>query len=183
MKLRSILGLAFWLALSTALNAQPTIFFQPDDAVISGGLCNTPLFCMEVHVDAIPNMAGYDIGIIFKPEHLNFLDAREGDIFALAGHPAVFFWSLRTGTTLDTVFVNAADLGGSVSGSGHLFSLCFEPPWLDEAVGSPLVFVRSLVRDSANADVPVVTSDGAISVYCPTAIGISRWGTIKSFWR
>jgi hypothetical protein len=128
-------------------------------------------------------MAGYDIGITFNPDHLNFLEAQEGDIFSLAGHGSVFFWSLRAGATLDTILVNAADLGGYVSGPGELFSLCFVPPWNDEAVSSPLAFVRSLVRDSANADVPVTTIDGAISVYCPTGVDHTGWGSIKSLYR
>jgi hypothetical protein len=181
-ELRRFLGLTLWLAMSTAVCAQPAIVFQPEDAVISGATCSSPEFCVNIHAESIPNMTGYDIGITFNPEYLNFLEAREGDIFALAGHSSVFFWSLRSGTSVDTVLANAADLGGYVSGSGHLFSLCFVPPWNDEAVNSPLVFVKSLIRDSANADVPVLTSDGSISVYCPVGLDQTGWGTIKSLY-
>jgi hypothetical protein len=183
MKLFGFFALACLFAMGGGVSAQPTVYFQPDPAMISGSACGDALFCIDVRIDSIPNMAGYDVGITFRPDHLNFLDAREGDIFTAAGHSSFFLWTLDTGTSEDTVWVNAADLGGYVSGSGHLFSLCFVPPWNDEAVGSPLVFVKALVRDSANADVTVETTDGTISVYCPTSGDQVRWSTIKSLYR
>jgi hypothetical protein len=181
-----VLVAIFTLFCFSPVLGQVPLYFVPEYAEISGEACGWSEYCVEVHVGEVEMLAGYDIQITFQPEHLNFLEAREGDFFSGAGHPSSFFHRLVLAegeATEDTVFVNCADLGDAVSGAGHLFSVCFVPPWSDMATALPLCIIGCELRDIDNGSIPCDPSDGTISVLCPTATEVTVWGVIKSLYR
>jgi hypothetical protein len=60
--------------------------------------------------------------------------------------------------------------------------MCFGAPWECGAV-TPLMFVLAIVRDSDNMPISVETTDGTVTISCPTAVGESTWGRVKAMYR
>jgi hypothetical protein len=140
------------------------------------------VYCAEVWIGAATDIKGYSVEMIYRPDHMVLVSVQSGDIFSSVGHSFAFFDDLRAGAVYDTVAVDASDLTGTVSGPGHLFTLCFGPPWECGAV-TPLAFVMAIVRDSDNMPISVTTTDGTVTIDCPTAVDAATWGRVKALYR
>jgi len=171
---------AFVLGLVPCVQGQTPIYLVPQDGEVDA--CVDSVYCAEVWIGAAADIKGYSIEVIYRSDFITLLYAQSGDIFSSAGHEFAFFDDLRTGAVYDTVAVDASDLTGTVSGPGHLFTLCFGPPWECGAV-SPLAFASAIVRDGDNMPIDVSTADGTVSISCPTAMDASTWGVIKALYR
>lgn len=180
MELRVLFFCVLVFGLVPCVQAEAPIYLIPQHGEVD--TCTDSVYCAEVWIGAADDIKGYSIEMVFRPDHITFIDVQSGDIFSSAGHGFVFYDDLREGTVVDTVAMDASDLTGSVSGPGHLFTLCFGAPWGCGAV-SPLSFVLALVRDSDNMPISVSTSDGTVTIVCPTAVDVSSWGSIKALYR
>ncbi|MFH1314055.1 MAG: hypothetical protein ABIJ00_12630 [Candidatus Eisenbacteria bacterium] len=182
MTLRMLFSLCIILAVASAASAQTPIHFDPDDGEVD--TCTDTLYCTEIWIGPVPDIKGYTIEITFRSDELNLHSIMEGDIFSSAGHETGFLFEVRPGMLedIDTVAVDGADLTRSVSGPGHLFTMCFGRPWVN-TYQSPLVFINADVRDSLNQDVDVVTEDGSLTILEATSLDVTNWGGIKSLFR
>jgi hypothetical protein len=182
MALRVLLTFLGVFAVASAAAGQTPIYLYPEDGEVD--ICTDTLYCAEVWIGSVPDIKGYTIEITFRSDDLNLRSISEGDIFTSAGHESGFMSTVRPGITvdIDTVVVDGADLTGSVSGTGHLFKLCFGRPWV-MAYQSPLAFINAAVRDSLNQDVDVTTQDGSVTILEATSLDVTRWGDIKNLFR
>ncbi|MGD9141852.1 MAG: hypothetical protein PVJ42_09970 [bacterium] len=178
--MRVFLLCAIVLGLAPCVQGQTPIYIVPQDGTVD--TCMDSTYCAEVWIGAATDIKGYSVEMIYRPDHMALISVQSGDIFSLAGHSSAFFDDLRPGAVYDTVAVDASDLTGTVSGPGHLFTLCFGPPWGCGAV-TPLAFVMAIVRDSDNMPISVSTADGTVTIECPTAVDASTWGSIKALYR
>lgn len=178
--MRVLLLCMFMLGLVPCVQGQTPIYLVPQDGEVD--TCVDSVYCAEVWIGAATDIKGYSVEMVFRPDHITLLYVQSGDIFSSAGHGFAFYDDLRTGAVYDTVAVDASDLTGTVSGPGHLFTLCFGTPWECGAV-TPLAFVLALVRDSNNMPIDVSTTDGTVTISCPTAVDASTWGGIKALYR
>jgi hypothetical protein len=180
MQIRVLWACVLVLGLVPCVQAEAPIYLIPEDGEVDA--CSDSIYCAEVWIGAAVDIKGYSIEMVFRPDHLTLIDVTSGNIFSSAGHGFAFFDTLRAGAVVDTIAVDASDLSGSVSGPGHLFTLCFGAPWECGAV-SPLSFALALVRDSNNMPIDVSTADGTVTISCPTAADVSTWGSIKALYR
>ena len=178
--MRVLCACVLMFGLVPCVQAEAPIYLVPQDGEVD--ICADSVYCAEVWIGAADDIKGFSIEVVFKPGQMTLVDVTGGDIFSSQGHGFVFYDDLRAGAVFDTVAVDASDLTGSVSGPGHLFTLCFGAPWECGAV-SPLIFLSALVRDSRNQPIDVVTSDGTVTISCPTAVDVSTWGCIKALYR
>jgi len=165
---------------AAAVSADTSIYFDPADGEVSA--CSDTIYCTEIWIGPVDDIKGYSIEITFRSADLNLIDIVEGDVFSSAGHMSTFFDLVRPGAVEDTIAVDASDLTGSVSGPGHLLTICFGRPWVC-VDGSPLSIVAADVRDSSNGPIPVVPANATVSVTCPTPTDETTWGAVKGLYR
>ena len=178
--MRVLLMCMIVLGLVPCVQGQTPIYLDPQDGDVD--ICEDSVYCAEVWIGAATDIKGYSVEMVFRPDHMALLYVQSGDIFSSAGHGFAFYDDVRAGAVYDTVAVDASDLTGTVSGPGHLFTLCFGPPWECGAV-TPLAFTLALVRDSNNMPIEISTTDGTVTISCPTAVDASTWGGIKALYR
>lgn len=168
------------LALAVSAFGLTPIYLDPQDGEVNGH--SDTGYCTEALIGPAGDIKGYSIELTYRNADLNLVGVYEGDIFTSAGHLSTFFYTVRPGAVLDTIAVDASDLTGSVSGPGHLFTVCFGPPWT-YADHTPLVFVMTDVRDSGNGTVPVSPTNGTVTITFPIGNDTSSWGAIKGLYR
>lgn len=177
---RVLCALVLVSCLVPCANGETPIFLIPQDGEVDA--CSDSVYCADVWISAASDIKGYSVRITFEDADLNLLCIESGDIFTGAGHECAFFDEVRAGAAEDTIAVDSSDLTGSVSGPGHLFTICFGPPWV-EAFRSPIIFVAAQVRRSDNSPIDVSTTDGTVTVSHPTASDHSTWGEIKALYQ
>lgn len=177
---RAVCTCVLVLGLVPCAQSQTPIYLVPQDGEVN--TYSDSLYCAEVWIGAASDIKGYSIEMTYRPDHITLLYVQSGDLFSSAGHEFAFFDDLRTGLTYDTVAVDASDLTATVSGPGHLFTLCFGSPWECGAV-TPLAFIMAIVRDGNNLPIDVSTTDGTLTISCPTIVDASTWGDIKALYR
>ena len=106
-------------------------------------------FTLDLIVEDVVNLAGWQIDIAFNPQVLGTVSVTEGDFLSKDGGNTFFL-----GGTIDNTFgtvtgVNQVFLGdGGVSGAGKLLSITFEA----KASGKGRLQLRNLALGSANGD-------------------------------
>ena len=183
MVLRMSLGLLLLLLVVSATQAQAPLYLVPQDSQISGLDCENP-FCVEVHIGDCDGIKGYNISITYDATYLNFGGVYESDFF----DSSAFYPLPVENPPFVTVIVNCGNLGAVVPGPGHLYTICFEPPYFCTPADAPthLVFDDADVRNETNLpySIPVNTFDGTVTIHCgDTAVDVTAWGGIKSLYR
>jgi hypothetical protein len=183
MDLRMSLGLLLLLLVVSAGHAQTPLYLVPQDSEISGLDCESP-FCVEVHIGECQGIKGYNISITYDATYLSLGGVYESGFF----DSSAFYPLPVDNPPFVTVVVNCGNLGAVVPGPGHLYTICFEPPYLCTPADTPtfLVFGDADVRDQTNQpySIPVATFDGSVTIHCgDTAVDGSAWGGIKSLYR
>jgi hypothetical protein len=183
MKLRMLACLALLLLAVSAAYGQAPLYLVPQDALIAGDGCDNT-FCVEVHIGECAGIKGYNISITYDATYLNLGGVYESDFF----DSSAFYPLPVDNPPYVTVVVNCGNLGAVVPGPGHLYTICFEPPYFCTPADAPtyLVFDDADVRDQTNLpySIPVVTFDGTLEIHCgDTAADVTAWGGIKSLYR
>ncbi len=183
MILRMSICLLLLLLVVSVAHTQAPLYLVPEDAMISGIECDS-LFCVEVHIGECDGIKGYNISLTYDATYLSLGDVYEGGFF-----DSLAFYSLPVDDPpFVTVIVNCGNLGAVVPGPGHLYTICFEPPYFCTPADAPmfLEFGDADVRDQTNQPytVPVDTFDGTVTIHCgDTAAEVTVWGGIKSLYR
>jgi len=177
---RVLVLVALVLAVAASASGETAIYFDPEDGEVNAH--SDTVYCAEVWIGPAEDIKGYSLEITFRRADLNLVGVAEGDLFSSAGHMSVFYHTVRPGAVEDTIAVDASDLTGSVSGPGHMLTICFGPPWTD-VDRSPLAVVLADVRDSGNQPIPVAATGGTVTICIPTAVGEATWGAIKGLYR
>jgi hypothetical protein len=183
MELRMTACLVVLLVAVTAVHAQAPLYLVPQDAMISGLECDGP-FCVEVHIGECTGIKGYDISITFDATYLSFGGVYESDFF----DSSAFYPLPVDNPPFVTVIVNCGNLGTVKPGPGHLYTICFGPPYFCTPADAPtsVVFDDADVRDQTNQpySIPVGTFDGTVTIRCgDTAVDATAWGGIKCLYR
>jgi hypothetical protein len=178
--IRALVLVAGLLALAASASGETAIYFDPAAGEVDAS--SDVVYCTEVWIGPALDVKGYSIEITFSTADLNLFTVVEGDVFSSAGHLSAFFYAVRPGAVEDTIAIDASDLTGSVAGPGHLFTICFGPPWVC-AGDSPLSAILADVRDSGNAPIPVAPTGGTVTVSCATGTDETTWGGIKGLYR
>jgi len=183
MDLRMSLGLLLLLLIVSAAQAQAPLYLVSQDATISGLGCDSP-FCVEVHIGESVGIKGYNISITYDATYLSLGGVYESNFF----DSSAFYPLPVDNPPFVTVIVNCGNLGAVVPGPGHLYTICFEPPYFCTPADAPtfLEFADADVRDQTNLpySIPVETFDGTVTIRCgDTAVEATEWGGIKSLYR
>jgi hypothetical protein len=183
MTLRTVvvcLLLLFVLSVSLAF-AQAPVYFDPQDAFIGDDACDS-VFCVEVYIGQCDSIKGYSFGITYDTTYLTLGSVSESGFLG----SELFFWQEVLSPPFATVTVDNGATGDPVPGPGHLFTLCFDPPFsCTPGEGPmPLVFSSGLVRDQLNHPIAISTVDGTVTVRCGiTPVEKSLWGGIKNLYK
>jgi len=174
--------IGLWLASVPIAFAQAPVYFQPQDTYISGSGCEQML-CIEVHIGECEGIKGYHMAITFNTDYLTLEGIYESDFF----DTSAFFWMTEDSASIETIVVDCGNLGSPVPGPGHLFTICFEPPYFCTPAGEPmpLAFEYVDVRSSGEPNsIPTETIDGTITIRCgATALERRTWSSIKEWYR
>jgi hypothetical protein len=172
----TLLCAAFQLS-PPGLLAEPIIGFDPDPISVLHRECAPDTFSVAIVVDATPTpIQGFDVTLHFDPVVVTPVDVLEGALLTGSGSPTFFVW-LNAGAVGDSVQINAAVLGGTVSGPGELAQIRFykEMPGL-----SPLVWSKLDVRDDQNAPIAVTGDSGEVFIEgCSVPVEPTTWGRLK----
>lgn len=161
---------------SVAALAQPTVSFDPDPVVVLHSVCSGDSFYVSVDIDETPTpVQGFQISFQFAPSVVSPDSVLPGVL--LSGSQPFFFDWVNEDAVGDSVRVEAALLGHTVSGPGELVRLNFVK--LTPGI-SLLEWELTDFRDGDNGQVAVLTDDGFIQIdACPIPVEAASWGRIK----
>jgi hypothetical protein len=154
-----------------------SFYFVPGHSEIDG--CAQPQYDVEVWIGPVLDIQGYSLEMTYASD-LYLADVLLGDMFPQMSYALQD--TLIAGPVRDTLAVDGACLGCSTDGPGHLFTLRFSEPW-PCGLADSLKFIWCLWADSSNDTTYLPGISGTITVSCPTATDITRWGAIKSLYR
>ena len=106
-------------------------------------------FTLDLIVEDVVNLAGWQIDIAFNPQVLEAVSVTEGDFLSKDGGNTFFLGGSISNTSGTITGVNQVFLGdGGVSGTGKLLSITFEA----KATGRERVRLHNFVLGSSNGD-------------------------------
>jgi hypothetical protein len=172
----SMLVLAGTLLLAGHSLSAPSLLFEP--AFLDFGCGETARVDIMIN-DEVTDLLGFSLVIAFDPAVLQPLTASVGDFVdqAPCGH---FFQWLNPQAVGDSIAIDGAMLGCTLSGPGDLIHLVFE----GTGGGSALLSCRyGELRDHENKFIRFLSGTTTVQYTCPTPITRTRWGAIKTLYR
>lgn len=166
--------LAFlFLLMSLVPAAQAELSFDP----LNGVLLDT--LVVSVTVDgSITDLRGFSWALEFDPSIAVPVAVNAGDLLSGAACPDFVTW-LNAASIGDSIVVDGATLGCSVDGPGAIVDITFV------GVGfgiSPLHWRRSELRDSLNAPIAHLCTDGSL-IRSPVTVEAVPWSRLKRWYR
>ena len=159
-----------------ALRAEPEISIWPSSTSVSTG----DTFELNILIsDAIVDLMGYSLTVWFNDMVLGVQNVTEGDLLLYSGHQTFFEWT-NQGSVTNSISVNGAILGNTVSGPGWLCTLTFEAI---QTGTSGIHFIESDLRDNANNSIGHARNSGMVYVDWTIMVKTGTWGAIKSLYR
>ncbi len=166
---------ALALLLAACASAAPLV--QLDPPAIAG--CE---FTIDVVVnDELVDFTGYDLQIDFDEALVSVLSVEEGDLPASYPGETFFYWT-DSGTVSNSILINGAVLGGSISGPGVLASITFRGNLNGT---TPLSFLSAVFRDLDNQPIAVTSQGGTATVDDEVTVSVvpdaSNWIIDQTF--
>lgn len=159
--------------------AQPAaLTFNPDDVTFP---CGSTVTIDVVIDDQVTDLRGFSLVLAFDPAVLVPVAVTAGDL--LTGAPCPHFFDWLTPSAPDSIAVDAAVLGCSVSGPGVLMRIEFAGVEDIDDGTSPLVCGNGRLRDGVNAPIVFDCGSATIRYTCPVAADQQRWATVKKRYR
>lgn len=156
--------------------AQTTISFSPVGGHIP---CTGGTLGVDVMIGpGAADLRAASLVIAFDKNVIRPVSVTAGPALAAIACPAFTYWNGVTDA--DSVAVDLAGLGCSVTGAGSLVTIVFQ----NHAEGeTALTLRRGLLRDSQNEPISFAASSGTVHVECAVGDESASWGAIKSLYR
>lgn len=169
------LALALVLAAATGAAAQTVVSLVPP----SGSFQCHETWTIDVMVDAdATDLRGCSLVVEFDDDVIRPLSVTAGALVAGAACPNFTYWFGPAAA--DSVAVDVATLGCSVSGPGSVARITFE----GYAGGtSPITLRRGDLRSGLNASIPFTTVGAEVHYDCAVETRAWTWGAVKSLYR
>jgi hypothetical protein len=160
---------------ATAANAQPAaVTFDPPAVSLICGETVT----IEVHVDAsVTDLRGFSLVLAFDGSVINPVAVQAGSLLVDAACPYFLDW--LNPAESDSVSVDGATLGCSVSGPGAILTIEFEGI---EDGSTTLGCQEGRLRTGDNAPIEFDCGEAEIDVSCPVPSRQESWGTVKTWY-
>ncbi len=160
-----------------AATAAAVVSFNPLNGIIVGP---ADTLTVDVTVDgAASDLRGFTFVFEFDPLVVRPTDVTAGALETGAPCPSFFTW-LNEAAVGDSIFVDGATLGCSVSGPGAFVRMRFVG--VEQGL-SPLACRRGELRDSMNQPIPHTCEGGTILYIGPTPVAPGSWGRLKGLYR
>jgi hypothetical protein len=173
----ALLSVAFGAAPAAAL-ADVHLAFDPAIGIIEG----TGTLDVDVVVDAAAtDLRGFSFVVGFDDTVVEVDSVFAGDL--LAGAPCAHFLYWFEDASADSVAVDGAALGCSMTGPGSVVTIRFRAlprPGGDYPVFTALTWRSAVLRDSNNDSIPTILHPGYIIVNGPIAVAPATWGRLKA---
>jgi len=164
-------------AFAPGAEAVAVVTFSPLNGVINGP---ADTLTVDVTVDAgAVDLRGFTFVFEFDPAVVAPVSVDAGPLVTGAACPHFVNW-LNEGAVGDSISVDAATLGCSVSGPGAILRMKFVG--VEQGL-SPIACRSGEMRDSANQPIAHTCLDGTILYVGPTAARPSSWGKVKCVYR
>ncbi len=171
-----LLGIACALLLPSRADASAQLSFIAGQVEIA---CDeTGWIDLGVDAGAI-DLRGLSVVLEFDPTVITPVGVDEGFLLAGDACPSFVRW-IEGSAAGDSMSVDAAGLGCSVSGPGSLLRLYFRG--VADGI-SPVHLRRVRLRTGSNLPIATTALDGALAVSCPVDILREGWGPLKSRFR
>ncbi len=152
------------------------VTFDPPEAVIE---CIGPV---HITVDsAATDLRGFSLVVEFDPLIVEVDDVDEGPLLAGAGCPSFLQAFYTPGA--DSLVIDAASLGCSMSGAGAILTIQFRRTPPSPQVVTPVSLRRAVLRTGDNETIPYTTAPGEITAFCPIAVEPTTWARTKAEYR
>lgn len=160
--MKKFLLLAYLLMVCVINYAQTTITFQPSALNIT----TTGQFAVEVWVNNVNTLYAASITVNFNSARLNYVSVGQGNF--LSG--AFQYVTAPSPGNPNSIKVDQAILGGgSVSGSGKVFTIYFTP----KSPGTDLLTISSAILEKpGGVQIPFTTQNCNININLPVIAGI-----------
>ncbi len=150
--------------------------FDPPEALIE---CIGPV---HITVDsAATDLRGFSLVVEFDPLIVEVDDVEEGPLLAGADCPSFLQAFYTPGA--DSLVIDAAALGCSMSGAGAIVTIQFRRSPPSSHVVTPVSLRRAVLRTGSNETIPYTTTPGEITAYCPIAVEPTTWARTKAEYR
>jgi hypothetical protein len=161
--------------LAAAAAAQTTVSFTPDNGQFQ---CDE-IWTIDVLVDAgATDLRGCSLVVEYDSDVIRPLSVTAGSLVTGAACPSFLHWFGPA--VADTVAVDVANLGCSVSGPGAVVRITFE----GHAGGvTPITLRSGLLRTGLNAPIPFVATAAQVQFDCAVGNERAAWGALKSMFR
>jgi hypothetical protein len=161
--------------LAAAATAQTTISFTPDDGQFQCGQTWT----IDVMVDALAtDLRGCSLVVQYDSNAIRPISVTAGSLVAGAACANFLYWFGPSDA--DSVAVDVANLGCSVSGPGSVVRITFE----GYAGGLSAITLRSgILRTGTNAPIPFTATGAQVRYDCAVGETASPWGSVKALYR
>jgi hypothetical protein len=137
-------------------------------------------WAIDIWVDATAvDLRGLSLVIEFDPALVLPVAVEAGQLFIDAPCVSVASWNNQTDIG-DSVFVDIAGLGCSVTGPGPVARVYMAG--LDDGT-TPLVVRSVILRDSANQTIQATSTPSEITISCPVPVSDRSWTTMKEAYR
>jgi len=163
------------LALGATAGAETVVTIVPP----SGQFQCEETWTVDVQVDAgATDLRGSSLVVAFDNNVIRPLSVTAGALVTGAACPSFVYWFGPA--TADSVAVDVANLGCSVSGPGSIARITFE----GYAGGvSPITLRHGDLRTGLNATIPFTAVGAQVHYDCAVSDERSTWGSLKSRYR
>ena len=160
----------------SALRAEPELSVWPSSSSVSVD----DTFELNIQINGeITDLMGYSFTIWFQDMVLTVLNVSEGALPFYSGYQTFFEWT-NQGAVTNTISVNGAILGNTVSGPGALCTVTFQAI---ETGSAGIHFIESDLRDEVNNSIAHATKSGMVYVDWTIMANTGTWGAIKNLYR
>jgi hypothetical protein len=164
------------MSLAPAPGVAATVSVSPADTTVSVG----SVFTLRLVSDAVTDLQAYQLIHGFDPNILQFLGASPGEILTGSGFAYSGFVLPDHTPPVDSVWYDAAVLGGTSHGPGVLVYLQFK------AIQVGVTYLTCLhddFRDSQNDQTFPACNQGRVVVVGITSAARTGWGRLKQTYR
>jgi len=161
---------------SPALGQDAVLSFDPDDGVFE--TCDSLVVDLLID-DTVTDLRGFSIVLEFDSAVVEPTTVTAGALMSGAACDNFLYW-INYYTTADSIAVDGATLGCSMSGPGAILRVVF----LLKGIGiSPLSVRQSRLRTGLNQPIPHTCEEATMTSNCPVAVTRYRWGQVKAMYR
>jgi len=146
----------------------------------AGNLCLDTL-TVDLTVDAgAIDLRGFTLVLEFDPAHITPIAVTRGALMTGAACASFFSW-INAAAIGDSILVDGATLGCSMTGPGSIVQVQFVHGPTQGT--SPLRCRSGSFRNSLNQPQPYTCPDGSVTYSCPVPVALPTWGRMKHIYR